>query len=206
MPDTSDDVRTTAGPAVAVVLFTDVVGSTEQRIALGEERAESLRRVHDRLVTDVITAHRGVIVKGVGDGFHSVFASSADACDAAVVVHAIMASHSASSTAVAPLRVRVGISAGDVVWDDVAGRTDCYGLAVVEAARLTALCDPSETICTEAVRSLARGRGQHRFLPRGIVLLRGFSEPVAVSRVVAPIALEIGQGQRESPLRLVRAC
>jgi hypothetical protein len=37
-----------AGPSL-VVLFTDLVGSTAQRAALGEERADELRQVHDRV-------------------------------------------------------------------------------------------------------------------------------------------------------------
>jgi hypothetical protein len=35
-------VTAEAGPSLAIVLFTDVVGSTAQRAALGEERAGRL--------------------------------------------------------------------------------------------------------------------------------------------------------------------
>ncbi len=54
--------------AMAVVLFTDLVGSTELRGRLGEEAAEELRRRHDRLLTKAVEAHSGRVVKGLGDG------------------------------------------------------------------------------------------------------------------------------------------
>ena len=57
-----------AGPSLAVVLFTDLVGSTAQRAALGEERADGLRKLHVRLLGERIEAHAGQVVKGPGDG------------------------------------------------------------------------------------------------------------------------------------------
>lgn len=49
----------------ATILFTDLVGSTAQRAQLGEEAAETLRRVHDRLLADAVAAHRGTVAKHV---------------------------------------------------------------------------------------------------------------------------------------------
>src|SRR5438477_523796 len=72
------------GPSLAVVLFTDVVGSTAQRAALGEGRADGLRQVHDRLLSERIEAQNGRVVKGLGDGLMAVFASASDALTAAV--------------------------------------------------------------------------------------------------------------------------
>jgi class 3 adenylate cyclase len=50
-----------ARTATATILFTDLVGSTAQRTHLGEEGAEALRRTHDRLLTEAVTAHRGQV-------------------------------------------------------------------------------------------------------------------------------------------------
>jgi class 3 adenylate cyclase len=41
-----------AGRSTAIVLFTDLVGSTELRSRLGEEGTEEVRRKHDRLVVE----------------------------------------------------------------------------------------------------------------------------------------------------------
>jgi len=47
------------GRAMATVLFTDLVGSTELRSRVGEETAEELRRTHDRLLTQAVEAISG---------------------------------------------------------------------------------------------------------------------------------------------------
>ncbi len=179
-----DEPRSLTAPVTGVVVFTDLVGSTEQRIRLGEDVADRLRRIHDWLVVGAMEKRGGFVVKGTGDGFHAVFPSATAACDAAVAIHAALDRYSSSPQAIDELRLRIGISAGDIVWDQVASRSDCFGLAVVEASRLTALCGPGETICAEAVRTLARGRGHHRFEARGLVSLRGFPSPVVTHLVV----------------------
>ena len=50
--------------------------------------------------------------------------------------------------------VRVGISAGDVTWDD----GDCFGTPVIEASRLCAAADGAQILVADVVRVLARGR------------------------------------------------
>jgi class 3 adenylate cyclase len=52
------------------------------------------------------------------------------------------------------MRVRVGISTGDVTFEG----GDCFGLPVVEAQRLEASAEPGTIRCSEMVKLLARGR------------------------------------------------
>ena len=47
-------------------MFTDVVGSTELRVRLGEERADEFRRRHDVVLGDAIVDHKGRLIKGLG--------------------------------------------------------------------------------------------------------------------------------------------
>ena len=58
---------------VVVLLFTDLVGSTELRSRLGDDAAESLRQQHDAMVTGAIESSRGTVVKNLGDGLMIVF-------------------------------------------------------------------------------------------------------------------------------------
>ena len=67
----------------ATVLFTDLVGSTDLRRALGDDRADALRRQHDALIRAAIDEHDGTEVKGTGDGLMAVFAAAGDAMAAA---------------------------------------------------------------------------------------------------------------------------
>ena len=61
------------------MVFTDLVGSTALRAVLGEERAEALRRAHDRTLKDVAGGGGGMVIKGLGDGFLIVYARAAEA-------------------------------------------------------------------------------------------------------------------------------
>jgi hypothetical protein len=70
----------------ATILFTDLVGSTTLRTALGEERAEAHRRAHHRLLGDVITSNAGTVHDDLGDGIMASFAGAADAVAAAVAI------------------------------------------------------------------------------------------------------------------------
>ncbi len=170
------------GPVVssqtATILVTDLVGSTELRVALGEERAEALRRIHDQLLTDAVAAHGGEVVKGLGDGVLALFAGAAGAVGAAVAIQQAVAAHGDRHPE-DRLSVRVGVSAGDVTLED----GDCFGTPVVEASRLCAEAAGDEILVADLVRLLARGRGDHEFTPAGERTLKGLPEPVPVATV-----------------------
>ncbi|MCA1841892.1 MAG: AAA family ATPase, partial [Actinobacteria bacterium] len=157
--------------STAIVLFTDLVGSTELRSRLGEDAAEALRRTHDGLITTAVEAVQGTVVKNLGDGFMSTFAGASDAVGAAVAIQQAIARHNRRSTD--PLGVRIGISAGDVLFED----NDCFGTPVIEAARLCAAAGGGQILASEMVRWLARSSGG-AFTPIGDLELKGLAEPV----------------------------
>jgi class 3 adenylate cyclase len=61
------------------VLFTDLVGSTELLAQLGDDAMQAVRRRHFAVLGDGVAAHRGEVVKSLGDGIMAVFASATDA-------------------------------------------------------------------------------------------------------------------------------
>src|SRR5437016_4566635 len=61
------------GTQLAAVMVTDLVDSTETRVRLGEDGAESLRRTHDQMLRAVVADNGGVFVKGLGDGMLAHF-------------------------------------------------------------------------------------------------------------------------------------
>src|SRR5215470_9341897 len=162
--------------ATATILFTDLVGSTAQRAALGEEAAEALRRVHDRLLGDAVAADRGAVAKHVGDGIMATFAGAAEALAAAVAIQQAIAQHNRRAT---PLAVRIGVSLGDVTREN----GDYFGTPVIEAARLCAAAEGGQILVADLVRLTARGRGGHTFTPVGPVVLKGLPDPVVACTV-----------------------
>ncbi len=172
-------MKTNAAAATATIVFTDLVGSTALRAALGEERADELRRVHDALLTEKVTNNGGRVVKGGGDGLLAAFDSASAALNASVAMQQAIAAYNRRSDRIAELSIRIGLSAGDVLWED----GDCFGTPVVEAARLEAAAEGGQILCSELVRMMARGRGGHELTSIGELDLKGLPEPLPAYRV-----------------------
>jgi class 3 adenylate cyclase len=98
------------GRTMAVLLFTDLVGSTELRGRLGEEAADELRRKHDPLLAQAVETNGGRVVKGLGEGIMSTFAGAADAVAAAVAIQQAVDRLNRSGKAAEPIAVRIGLS------------------------------------------------------------------------------------------------
>ena len=78
-----------------------------------------------------------------------------------------------SESADEPIRVRIGLNAGEPIAED----DDLFGTAVNEAARITATAEGGEILVSNVVRELAKGK-DFLFADRGETTLKGFDEPV----------------------------
>ena len=164
----------------ATVLFCDLVGSTAQRSALGDDEADRLALRLDTLLREVVERHHGSVVKGTGDGLMAVFESASDALNAAVDVQQSAHLHNLDRPSLEHLVLRVGVSAGDVQF--VAH--DCHGTPVVEAARLEGAAAPTEIFVSDLARSLVGSRGTHEFETVGRLELKGLPVPLIAHRVL----------------------
>jgi class 3 adenylate cyclase len=187
---------TAAGPAKApgglqTILFTDVEGSTEFTDRMGDAAARDVLREHERITREALKAHGGSEVKTMGDGFMASFGSATKALECAV---AIQKAFDAPETAVGaqglaplrsetPIRVRIGLNAGEpIAEDDPGGRGDLFGTAVIVAARIAARAKGGEILVSDVVRQLVAGKG-FLFNDRGDHALKGFEDPVRVFEV-----------------------
>ena len=180
------------------VMFTDLRGSTAQRVLLGDDTFDALRRAHDDVLTVAAARHGGEIVKSTGDGMHIGFGAASNAVACATAMQRSIQRLNRRNRDTEHLGLAVGISAGDVVVED----GDMHGTAVVEAARLCALAQAGQTVVTDVVRLLAGSRGAHEFEPRGELVLKGLAGPVvgcevkwdgvAASRIPLPIQFAPG--------------
>jgi len=173
---------TRVGRDTATVLFTDLVDSTAMRAALGDDRADEIRRDHDTLLRAAMAEHRGNVVKTLGDGLLATFDSASDAVGAAVAAQHAVTARNRRAPRDDALSVRIGLSAGDVVWED----DDCFGTPVVEAKRLCDLAEGGSIVVAEVVRLLAGSRGGHGFEPLGPFDLKGLAVAVSAYRVPVP--------------------
>ena len=169
--------------ATVSVLFCDLVGSTERQARLGDDRNDEFRRRLFTALREAIGRTRGEEIKNTGDGLMVVFRhSAADAVACALAMHELVASVDADD----PVKIYVGISAGEAIEED----RDWFGTPVNEAARLCAAATPGQTLTNEVVRALVGSRGSFGFRSVGAITLKGLPAPVAAVEVVTGLAGE----------------
>ena len=146
--------------ALATILFTDIVGSTETAARLGDSRWRDLLERHDAAVRRELTVHRGHEVKTMGDGFLATFDGPARAIRCACAIR--------DELRQTGIGLRAGIHTGEV---DLIG-TDVSGMAVNIGARVGALGGAGDVLVSSTVRELVVGSGIE-FDDRGTHQLKG---------------------------------
>jgi class 3 adenylate cyclase len=155
--------------ALAAVLFTDLVASTEHAHTFGDRRWRRLLDEYERVSVEQIERFRGRLVKYTGDGVLATFASASDAVRCALALGPVIERLG--------LEIHSGIHVGDIErrGDDIGGTAVNVAARVVEAAR------KSEVLVTSNARDAAAGSGI-RFSDAGEYELKGLSEPYPLSR------------------------
>ena len=145
---------------LATVLFTDIVGSTEQLAAMGDESWRRVLDAHDAVVDRAVAAHRGHVIKKMGDGILATFDGPARAVRCADAIR--------DAVAESGVVVRSGLHTGEIELRD----GDVAGIAVHIASRISALAGPGEIFASRTVVDLTAG-SSITFDPRGNHQLKG---------------------------------
>ena len=144
----------------STVLFTDIVGSTEKAVAVGDNRWRDLLDSHHATIRRNLKRFRGNEVKSTGDGILATFDGPARgvrcACSIAEEIRPL------------GINVRAGLHTGEceMIGDDVGG------IAVHIGARVAALAGADEVLVSSTVKDLVAGSGL-RFADRGNRSLKG---------------------------------
>jgi class 3 adenylate cyclase/dihydrofolate reductase len=149
-----------ADRVLATVLFTDIVGSTEQAAALGDQGWRRLLDRHDRVAHAEVERFRGRFVKSTGDGILATFDAPTRAVRCAFGLNAGLGD--------VGLAIRSAIHTGEIEFRD----DDIGGIGVHIAARALAQAGDREVVVTRTVRDLVTGTDLV-FSPLGAVGLRG---------------------------------
>jgi class 3 adenylate cyclase len=155
-----------------IVMFTDIVNSTEMTARIGDARATDVVRAHDSLVRRELDGNNGREVKHLGDGILAVFADGSDAVACACAIQRAVASFNGATSD--PLCLRIGLHAGDPVEDN----HDLFGAAVQLAARICEDAPLDAVVISEELRSAVDG--QFATTPLGRRMFKGFKDPVLV--------------------------
>ncbi len=158
-------------------LLTDVEGSTAAWESDPDKMSRAVAEL-DALVEEVVSRHRGTVVKprGEGDSHFCVFERATDGVGAGVDLLVALANR--------PLSVRASIHTGNVELRD----GDYYGRTVNRAARLRSAGHGGQLLLSEATAGLSRSD-----LPDGVSLrdigshrLKDLSSPENIFQVVHP--------------------
>jgi pimeloyl-ACP methyl ester carboxylesterase len=145
---------------LATVLFTDLVGSTEQVTQMGDRRWRELVERHHAAVRGELARFRGREIDTAGDGFLVAFDGPARAIRCALSI--------IESLRPLGLQVRAGLHTGEC---EIMGEK-LVGIAVHTGARVAAAAHGSEIIVSRTVKDLVAGSGID-FEERGLHSLKG---------------------------------
>jgi class 3 adenylate cyclase len=146
--------------ALATVLFTDIVGSTELAGERGDRRWRDLLESHHALVRRQLARFQGREVDTAGDGFLATFDGPARAIRCACAIRDGVRSLG--------IEIRAGLHTGEVELrgDQIAG------MAVHIGARVAAKAEPSEVLVSRTLVDLVAG-SRIEFVDRGEHQLKG---------------------------------
>jgi len=141
------------------ILFADISGSTRLYDTLGDRRAREMVARCLALMTVKLAAHRGSLIKTIGDEIMCTFPEAANALQAACDMQDAV--ENGKPGGATPMYVRMGFHYGEVIR----AAHDVYGDAVNIAARITQVARARQVITTQAAidalpREL-RNKAQH---------------------------------------------
>jgi class 3 adenylate cyclase len=169
--------RSELDPGLRTIMFTDLEGSTAITQRMGDEKAYELLAAHDTIIRDALREHDGREVKHTGDGIMASFVSARHAVECGIAIQRALSERNREARD-EPIRIRIGLSAGE----PVDAHQDIFGAAVQLAARACNHAQPGQILVANVVRELCIGKG-FSFIDQGEVPLPGFEEPVHLYEV-----------------------
>jgi YVTN family beta-propeller protein len=171
--DAADDAQ------IRTFLIADVRGYTLFTQERGDEAAAKLAAKFADIARDGVQARGGTLLELRGDEALCVFSSAREAIRAAVDLQQRFVEETLDQPEL-PLTVGIGLDAGEAVPVHGGYRGGALNLA----ARLCGQARAGEILASREVTHLARRVDGVRYVDRGILSLKGLSEPVAVVRVL----------------------
>ena len=145
--DDTPDMSRRARTHLVTILFTDIVGSSEIAVEVGDRRWKALLEAHHAIVRRALRRHGGKELDTAGDGFFAVFDRQAEAIRCAVeIVEEVRA---------IGLEVRAGLHMGEA--ELIGGKVG--GVAVHTGARVGAAGGPGEVVVSSVLHDLVPGAG-----------------------------------------------
>ncbi len=174
------------------LVFTDLVGSTQLKVELGDRAGVALIQAHHTLVREILqSTGQAEEVRTAGDSFLISFRTPSEAVKFALRLQQRLQRFNQGQPKA--LQERIGLHLGEVVIDQSAERgAELYGMHVDTCARVMGMAQGGQILMTRAVfdsaRQVLKGQdidaaGPLRWVSHGWYLLKGIEEPVEICEV-----------------------
>ncbi len=160
-----DLAEATGADGTVTIAFSDIEGSTELAVRLGDQKWLDLLRWHESVVENAVTREGGRVVKSLGDGHMLVFPSATRGLRTAIEIQrSLREPHDGEA-----LRLRIGLHTGEVLQH----ANDLFGRTVIMAARVAAAARGAEILTSSGLFELTETAGPFEFGSPRMTQLKG---------------------------------
>lgn len=155
---------------IRVILFTDIVSSTEMALELGDRKWIEVLEKHNEIISHTVQIYYGQVIKDTGDGFLLTFETATDALECARELIAALS--------IAGISIRCGLHAGEI---ELVG-SDIRGGNVHVASRVLSQAGSKEIWVSSTLREITQNIS-FEFEPMGAYNLKGIPEKKMLYKV-----------------------
>jgi TolB-like protein/class 3 adenylate cyclase len=157
---------------LAAIMSADVAGYSR---LMGKDEAgtlSALKALRKDVFAPQVTAHKGRVVKLMGDGALVEFPSVVNAVDCGIAVQRVLAERASGEQ----IKLRIGINLGDIIIEG----SDIYGDGVNVAARIQEVAEPGGIALSGAAFDQVAGKVEATFADGGEQQLKNIAKPVGI--------------------------
>jgi class 3 adenylate cyclase/AAA+ ATPase superfamily predicted ATPase len=163
-----------------VILFSDIVGSTQFFDQRGDIEGRAMVSRHHRQMFPVIKKYEGSVIKTMGDSIMASFKNVPEACSCAKEMQLVLMQENQSLAPEDRVSVRIALHFGKAVIE----KDDVFGDAVNVASRIEKFTDGDQIMISQSVYDHIEGNPDYAARNVGSVAMKGKSEKMPLYRLV----------------------
>jgi adenylate cyclase len=153
---------------LAAIMFSDIEGFTSM-MQENEAKAMECRDRCREVINDEVINHRGLILQFYGDGTLCIFGSAIDAVNSAVAIQK-------SLFAEPRVPLRIGLTMGDIVYDD----NGAYGDSINIASRIQSVSVPGAVLISDKINDEIKNQPSLSTISVGLFEFKNVKKPIEV--------------------------
>jgi len=165
---------------LAAIMYTNIAGFSRMK-EMDESATLELLAYHNQLITDIVEAHHGKVIKTIGDALLVDFKNTVEALRSALEIQDKLYAHNRENPGL-PLLVRIGLHLDDIHFYE----NDALGEGINIAARLQSLARPGCICFSQDVYNLVLGKIEFKAEKLGEVPLKSGAKEIQGYEISTP--------------------